>query len=228
MLMFYQKYQVDKCYLYQNVIDTDSTSMFFVFICNLNCSVSGDKAGNIIFDVMLKSKIFDRLVLSAEFCEQFDCRNENLKKRVGFFEIGSINKINVTTIALNPKEYYERLIDHSDNKKHKGLKKSTPGMNFDSYYNRLSDLTEYSNEFLYNLNKVEQIEQKRFQVINESMQMKLVSKVQFRQLNEKRFYFSNGIISLPYGHPYLEELRKEKHKYRHIHKVIQNKIKTIF
>ena len=28
---------------------------------------------------------------------------------------------------------------------------------------------------------------------------------------------------MPYGHPYLEELRKEKHKDRHIHKVIQTK-----
>ena len=55
------------------------------------------------------------------------------------------------------------------------------------------------------------------------MQMKSVSKVQFGQLNNKRFYFSNGLISLPYGHPYLEELRKDKHKYRPIHKVIQEK-----
>ena len=55
------------------------------------------------------------------------------------------------------------------------------------------------------------------------MQMKSVSKVQFEQLNDKRFYFSNGLVSLPYGHPYLEELRKEKHKYRDIHKVIQTK-----
>ena len=116
----YQKYQVDKCYLYQNLTDTDSTSMFFLFICNLNCSVSKDKARNIIFEVMLKSKIFDRLDLSVEFYEQFDFRNENLKKRVGFFEIESIDKPNVITIALNPKEYYERFIDHSDNKNIKG------------------------------------------------------------------------------------------------------------
>ena len=96
-------------------------------------------------------------------------------------------------------------------------------MDFDSYSNRLSDLTEFLNEFLSKPNKVEKIEQKRFQIINESMQMKSVSKVQFGQLNDKRFYFSNGIISLPYGHPYLEKLRKEKHKYRDIHKVIQRK-----
>ena len=94
-------------------------------------------------------------------------------------------------------------------------------MDFDPYSNRLSDLTEYSYKFLTTPNKVEQMEQKRFQVINESVQIKSVSKVQFRQLNDKRFYFSNGLVFLPYGHPYLEELRKEKHKYWYIHKVIQ-------
>ena len=39
----------------------------------------------------------------------------------------------------------------------------------------------------------------------------------------KRFYFSNGIISLLFGHPYLEELKKEKLKYRHTDKVIHKK-----
>ena len=55
------------------------------------------------------------------------------------------------------------------------------------------------------------------------MQMKSVSNVQFGQLNEKRFYFSNGLISLPFGHPYLENVRQEKHKCRAIHKAIQEK-----
>ena len=53
--------------------------------------------------------------------------------------------------------------------------------------------------------------------------MKFVSKVQFGRLNNKRFYFSNGIISLPYGHPSSENLRKEKQKNRMIHKKIQEK-----
>ena len=52
----YQKYQVEKAYLYQNLTDTDSPSVFFVFICNLNCSISEDKARDILFEVMLKSK----------------------------------------------------------------------------------------------------------------------------------------------------------------------------
>ena len=91
--------------------------MFFAFICNLNCSVSEEKARNAIFEVTLKGKLFDRLDLSAKFYEQFDCRNEKLKKMVGFFEIESIDKPNVITTALNPKKYYEPFIDHSDNKK---------------------------------------------------------------------------------------------------------------
>ena len=62
-------------------------------------------------------------------------------------------------------------------------------MDFDSYSNRLFDSTEYSNELLNKFNKVELLEQKRFQVINESIQMKSVSKVQLEQLNDKRFYF---------------------------------------
>ena len=131
---------------------------------------------------------------------------------------------NIITIALNLKEYYERFADTTDNKKHKGLKKPTPDMDFDPYSSRLSDLSEYFNEFLKKTNPVKQIEQKRFQIINESMQMKSISKVQFGQLNDKRFYFANGILSLPYGHPLLENVRKQKDKYRDIHQVIQTKI----
>ena len=178
----------------------------FCILCDLQCNIRVDKARNVIFEVMLKSKIFDRFDLSAEYFEQFNCHNENLQKHVGLFEIENIDRPNIITIALNPKEYYERFSDHSDNKKHKGLKKLTPDMDFDSYSARLSDLTEYYGEFLKPAPG--KIEQKRFEVINESMQMKPVSKVQFGKLNDKRFYFCNGIVSLPYGHPLLEDLQK--------------------
>ena len=155
--------------------------------------------------------------------KKFNCRNTDLKKRVRYFEVENIDKAKIITIALNPKEYYERFVDTTDNKNHKGLHKSTPGMDFDSYSSCLSDLTEYYTEFLTKPNPVNRIEQKRFQIVNESMQMKTVSKVQFGQLNDKRFYFSNGITSLPYGHLSLEKARKQKNKYCNIHKVIQTK-----
>ena len=47
-------------------------------------------------------------------------------------------------------------------------------MDFDSYSSRLADLNEFSKEFF---KKPRKIQQKRFQIINESMQMKALSKV---------------------------------------------------
>ena len=58
--------------------------------------------------------------------------------------------------------------------------------------------------------------------------MKSVSKVQIGRLNDKRFYFSNGIMSLPYGNPYLENLRKEKQKHKSIYKKNTRKEIRIF
>ena len=138
-----QKYKINKCLVKQNLTDTDSTSIFFVFICDLECHVREDEARDIIFEVMLKSKVFNRLDLSHEYFEKFNCRNTNLKKSVGYFKVENIDKANIITISLNPKEYYERFVNTTDNKKHKSLHKSTPGMDFDSYSSRLSDLTEY-------------------------------------------------------------------------------------
>ena len=107
---------------------------------------------------------------------------KKLKKQVDLFEIENIDKPNVITITLNPKEYYERFNDHSNNKKHKGLHKSTRGMNFDLYSERLSDLNEFSRDYI---KKPKKILQKEFQIIYESMQMESVSKVQFGKLNDK-------------------------------------------
>ena len=78
--------------------------MFFVFNCDLNSAIREDQARNITFEVMIASCIFDRLDLSAEFYEQFNCRNTKLNKQVGLFEIENIDQPNVITIALNPKD----------------------------------------------------------------------------------------------------------------------------
>ena len=60
----YDEYQVQKCYLYQNLTDTDGTLVLFIFICHLCCSLDARKWRDIIFKLMIKSKIFDRLNLS--------------------------------------------------------------------------------------------------------------------------------------------------------------------
>ena len=82
-------------------------------------------------------------------------------------------------------------------------------MNFEAYSERLATLHEY------NIPKKNlKIEQKRFQIVNESMKMKPVRKTQFAGLNDKRYYLHDGIVSLPFGNFLLENVRKEKEKYR--------------
>ena len=100
----YEEYKINRCFLHQNLTDTDSTSVFFVFICDLNSSINESKSRDISFEVMIKNRLFDRTDLSADYWEQFKAQNKKLKKQVGLFEIENIDKPNVIKIALNPKE----------------------------------------------------------------------------------------------------------------------------
>ena len=79
-------------------------------------------------------------------------------------------------------------------------------MNFEAYSEGLSTLHEYC----FFPKKIKRIEQKRFQVVNESVRMKSINKTQFGGLNDKRYYFHDGIVSLPFGHFLLEKVRKKK------------------
>ena len=117
----YDYYRIEKCFLYQNLTDTDSTSLFFNFIFGLDCSVPESEAKKIIFKCLKKSKILNRLDLSDEFWKQFEIYNANTKK---VYEIENINNQNICTIAINPKEYFEKLKDRKINKKHKGVRKT--------------------------------------------------------------------------------------------------------
>ena len=220
----YQKYKIEKCFVYQCLTDTVSTGLNFIFICDLGCIVDEIQARKIIFEVMISSKIFDRLDLSDDFWAEFNVQNKKLKKQVGLFEVESINLPNIITIAINPKEYREEFDDLSNNKKHKGIKKGTPGMDFSAYCSKLHNITDYFDSYFKdNKRKSKKILQKRFQIINDAMQMNTVNKIQFGQLNDKRFYFPNGIVSLPFGHFLFNDLRKLKHQFRNIHLQIQDK-----
>ena len=129
--------------MYQNLTDTDSTSLFFIFICNLDCSVNEKDSRKILFEVMIASKIFQRLDLSDDFWDKFNVQNKDIKKQVILYEIENIDTANLITIAVNPKEYFEKYRDKTVNKKHKGLKKNTPGMNFEAYSQHTCSLHEF-------------------------------------------------------------------------------------
>ena len=59
--------------------------------------------------------------------------------------------------------------------------------------------------------------------------MKPVKKTQFPGLNDKRFFFHDGIASLPFRNFLLDRVREEKEKYRaDLHIKIQKKKRKMF
>ena len=122
----YDYYQIEKCFLYQNLTDTDSTLLFFNFICKIDCFVAESEAIKINFKCLKKSKIAKRLDVSDEFWKQFDMYDFNTKKVMGLYEVENIDNQNICTIAINRKEYFEKFKNKKINKKHKGVRRYTP------------------------------------------------------------------------------------------------------
>ena len=137
---------------------------------------------------------------------------------MGLYEVESINNPNIITLALNPKEYFEVFRSKEINKKHKGVKKNTAGMTYESFASIIMDIREYT----YIDKNPKKIKQKRFQVKRTNMQMTTVSRNQFGLLNSKRYYLADGVTSLPYGHFLLTSRREEKNKYEQIHTKIMH------
>ena len=61
---------------------------------------------------------------------------------MGLFETENIDNPNICAIAVNPKEYFEKFKNRSINKKHKGVRRDSPGMNSESYGERIKVLRE--------------------------------------------------------------------------------------
>ena len=201
----YKKNDIIKVFIYLILTDTDSCSLQFTFINRLSSSITEDNARNLIFEILIL-KLCDRLDTSHEFFDQFSCRNLSTKKKVGLYEVECIDNPNVVTIAVNPKEYIKIFKSKDLNKKHKGIKKTTPGMNFESFASRIMDCKEYTNV----QKKAKSLKQTRFKLSKTTMKIKEEVKTQFASLNDKRYYLPDGVTSLPYGHFLLAEIDKKK------------------
>ena len=86
-------------------------------------------------------------------------------------------------------------------------------MTFETYAERIMELKEYTEQD----KKPKRFFQRRFHAKNTNMQIVTIKKSKFAGLIDKRFYFSDGICSLPYGHPLLNDIRNKKKKCKHIH-----------
>ena len=150
-------------------------------------------------------------------------QDEGTRKIMGLYEVENLDNANLCTVAINPKDYFEKFKDRKINKKHKGVRRDTPGTTFESYAERISSLRQLDTKF------EKKLIQKRLQVKNTNMIMTSVNKVKFASLNDKRYYGSDGILLLPFGHPLLNEVREYKKLLPKIPTVIeQEKDKILF
>ena len=76
-------------------------------------------------------------------------------------------------------------------------------MDFENYVDRILALNDC--DFFEKL-KADMKQVSRLTVIDSEFQEKAVTKIKFSEFHDKRFYFSDGISSLPISHPYLQDL----------------------
>ena len=113
----FDKNNIQKCFLYLNLTDIDSCSMFFISICKLECCIPESDFRNVLFEIFKHSKIVPRLDVSDNFWQQFNMQNKGTRKVMGLYEVQNLDNANLCTIAINPKEYFEKFKDGKINKK---------------------------------------------------------------------------------------------------------------
>ena len=75
----YQKYSIQKVYIYHVLTDTNSTSLKFTFIIDVESEIPENQFRNIIFEIIITSKIYDRFDLLHKHWEKFNAREKTLK-----------------------------------------------------------------------------------------------------------------------------------------------------
>ena len=116
--------------------------MSVIFICKLECCILESDFRNFLFETFKHSKIGPRLGVSNNFWQQFNMQNKETRKVTGLYETENHDNANLCTIAIIPKEYFEKFKDRKINKKHKGVRHDTSGMTFESYTERISSLRQ--------------------------------------------------------------------------------------
>ena len=161
------------------------------------------KVRDILFEIFSNTEIRERFDKSDRFWERFGVHKPENQKVLGLYEVESINDPCLVTLATNPKEYLESFRSTLINKKHKGMKKGAVAMDYENFAERFKPLFDFS---AYVKPKADQKSVVRISVKRGEMSTYRIIKSKFSQLNDKRFYFPNAIISLPFGHHVLEKI----------------------
>ena len=205
----YNKYQIERVLVYHILTDTNSTAIQFIVISSVDSTFTEPQVRDIIFEVFSKTSLVDRFDKSDDFWKKFNVYDASNQKVLGLYEVESINDPCIVTLAVNPKEYFELFKSKRTNKKHKGIKKGAPGMNYENYAERIKPLYDFES---FSRPKTERKKVVRFTVKKGDMTTTQVEKAKFSKINDKRFYFPDAVVSLPFGHCALKELEKYKKK----------------
>ena len=91
------------------------------------------KITDVIFEIIVKTDIYKRFEASHPFWEKFNARKPKRQKILCLYEVERVDSPCYVTIAVNPKEYFEFFHDYLVNKKHKGIKKGSRGMEYQNF-----------------------------------------------------------------------------------------------
>ena len=76
----YKKYMIEIIIINHVLTDTDSTALQFTFIADPNSDFPEDKFKDIIFEIIIATKVYKRFNTSHEFWDIFGSRKESRKK----------------------------------------------------------------------------------------------------------------------------------------------------
>ena len=202
-----EKYKIEQILCYQVLTDTDSTSIQFIIVSDPDSSYPECNIRDILFEIFSKTKICERFDKSNEFWRKFNVHCPQDEKVLGLYEVEHIDDPCYVTLAVNPKEYFEYFKSDTCNKKHKGIKKDSPSMDYQNYAERIKPLIDFET---YKKPKTDIKDIMRISVKKGEMTTHKIKMSKFYQLNNKRFYFPNAIVSLPFGHLAFREIGEYK------------------
>ena len=139
----YEKYKIERIFCYHVLTDTDSTSIQFFIVSDIDSTYPKCKVRDILFEIFSKTEIRERFDKSHAFWKQFNIYRPQNKKVLGLYEVEHINHPWYMTLAINPKEYFELFKSDTINKKHKGIKKGSAEMDYKNYSERIKPLFDF-------------------------------------------------------------------------------------
>ena len=117
--------------------------MQFLVVSKVESTFTEPELRSILFEIFSKTDISCRFDKSEDFWKQFNFHDSSNKKVLGLYEVESIDDPCLVILAVNPKEYFEYFQSQKVNKKHKGIKKGAPGMNYENYSERVKPLYDF-------------------------------------------------------------------------------------